>query len=218
MIAISNQILFAQAQEDAFLIGPLRPSRWSYQDAFPPWREVTFPDLYDTTPVPTGDLYQTGFEAGEGFSFVPTDTFMVFTSAVTDVSGAVWTGDGGNSGIWNRSDIPPEGVQALRVGASPGVSTVTVALPPAITDIAAIQFSYANYSGSTDADAAVQIRQVGSGTWTDLWTHHFTGLEVDWAVKPWPFETLLVGIEGPYEIRFFTDGERGVKFDQFSVF
>jgi hypothetical protein len=59
---------------------------------------------------------------------------------------------------------------------------------------------------------------VGSGTWTDLWTRHFTGLEVNWATHPWPFETLPVSIAGPYEIQFLTDGDRGVMFDQLSLF
>jgi N-sulfoglucosamine sulfohydrolase len=218
LAAFSNQVLYAQAQEDA--IGTNYRSdpyfRWNYLDSFPAWREEAYPDLFPSSVSTTGALYQTGFEAPDGFDFV-TGTFAPFTVAVTDVWDAVWTGDGGSSGIGKRSDLPPEGEQLLRVGAGSGVSTATVVLPAAITKVSSIQFSYANYSSATDTDGTVDIRQAGTGAWTDLWTRHFTGLEVDWRIKPWPVATVPVDITGPVEVRFRSEGVQGVMFDKFAL-
>ena len=190
---------------------------WNYAD----WKMTNFPvSIYVPTPPNPATLYGTNFEQSEGFTFPTVGNFVLFPAGTsTDSNGGVWVGDGSDSGVWNRSDIPPEGVQALRVGADPGVSTATVTLPALVTEIGYLRFSYANYSQSTSCTVTVKIRNQGSATWTDIWQQSFTGLQVDWKNKPWPFAEITLNQDSAsgFEIQFHCTGDRGMKVDQLSV-
>lgn len=191
---------------------------WDYLDSswdYPEWRAVEFPAYVE--PLPT-TLYSTGFENAEGFTFPANGAFALFPAAATiDTEGGSWTGDGVGSGVWNRSDIPPEGAQTVRIGVTSGVSSVSVTLPESVTEIGYLRFSYANYSTSTAATMTVQIREVGDTDWIDVWQQSFTGLAVDWKNKPWPFAEIPLNIDGRYEIRFYCDGARGMMLDQLTI-
>lgn len=190
---------------------------WNYAD----WKVATFPRSIYQQPVPNPQtIYQTGFENGEGFTFPTTGNFVVFPAgSLTDSGGGVWTGDGSYSGVWNRSDIAPDGDQVLRVGTSSGnaVSTANVVLPAGVSEIGYLRFSYANYSGSTSCTVTVKIREVGDSDWIDVWQQSFSGLQVDWKVKPWPLAEIPLNFDGRYEIQFHCNGERGMKVEQLSV-
>jgi N-sulfoglucosamine sulfohydrolase len=201
---------------------------WDYLDPnvswnYPDWRETNFPTSIYVAPQPNpATLYGTNFEQSEGFTFPATGAFALFPAGTTtDSNGGVWVGDGGNSGVWNRSDIPPEGVQALRIGVDGGgTSSATVTLPVSVTEIGYLRFSYANYSQSTSCTATVKIReQQGTTPWTDIWQKSFTGLQVDWHNKPWPFAEITLNQDYPngIEIQFHCTGDRGMKVDQLSV-
>lgn len=190
---------------------------WNFMD----WRAAAFPQYEapepPVQPVPPA-LYSINFENAEGFTFPATDAFAAFPAGTTtDTSGGVWAGDGGSSGIWNRSDIPPEGVQALRIGATSGNSEAILTLPPSVNEVGMLRFAYANYSGSTNCTATVSVREVGTTAWTEVWSQQFTGLQVDWKNKPWPFAQIEVNLDGRHEIRFASSGSRGFKVDQLLV-
>ena len=186
---------------------------WNY----PVWRKRRFPAWERPT---SQARYSTGFETGEGFGFPEAGKFALFpAAAVTDSSGGVWTGDGSSSGVWNRADIPPQGVQALRVGRDGGgKSSVQVRLPESLSKLGRLTFSYANYSQSTDCTARVLVREAGEGAWEQIWEKSFRGLQVDWKDKPWPQVDLDLDRDGGgFELRFETEGSRGAKIDQLAV-
>lgn len=205
-------------KSDSSFVWDYLDESWNYAD----WKVAEFPvSIYDR-PVPNPQtLYQTGFENAEGFTFPTVGDFVVFPvgSTWTDSMGGVWTGDDIYSGIWNRSDIAPEGDQVLRVGTSSGdnTSTATVVLPADVTEIGYLRFSYANYSTSTNCTVTVKIREVGTTNWSDVWTESFTGLQADWKVKPWPLAEIELNLDGRYEIQFHCQGSKGMKVEQLSV-
>jgi len=223
---LANVEHFGQMMEDAIGTNYNSDSSfiWDYLERvipwnYPAWRAANFPVFVPPAPAV---LHANGFEQGDGFTFPTTGDFVVFpASPVTDAWGGVWTGDGGLSGVWNRSDIPPEGVQALRIGTASGSATswAEVELPAALTEVGSVDFSYANYSTSTNCTGRVYLRSQGNGTWgTPIWEQAFSGLQVDWKVKPWPFANITVDrTDGPFELRYETVGVKGVKFDQFTV-
>jgi hypothetical protein len=89
-----------------------------------------------------------------------------------------------------------------------------------VTEIGYLRFSYANYSQSTSCTATVKIReQQGTTPWTDIWQKSFTGLQVDWHNKPWPFAEITLNQDYPngIEIQFHCTGDRGMKGDQLRV-
>lgn len=198
---------------------------WDYQNPsiawnYPEWRAVEFPtSIYtEPQPIPT-TTYATSFENSEGFTFPATGAFAVFPVGITtDSGGGQWVGVNG-AGIWNRSDIAPDGDQVLRLGVASGsgVSSATVTLPEEVTEIGLLRFSYANYSTSTNCTVTVKIREVGTTDWTDVWQQSFTGLQVRWQDKPWPVTELPLNVDGRYEIQFHCDGEKGMKVEQLSV-
>lgn len=217
---LENVQNFGQMMEDARSLNYRNTSGWiwDYIDAdwnYIDWRNETYPTY--TAPQPNS-IYAINFENAEGFTFPNTGSFALFPAGtLTDTSGGVWQGDGSDSGIWNRDDIPPEGLQALRIGADDGTSQATLTLPANITEFGVLRFAYANYSGSTNATGKVSIREFGTSDWTEVWTQDFNGLQVDWKVKPWPFAEIPVNLDGRYEILFHSSGERGFKVDQLTI-
>lgn len=223
---IGNIEQFGLMQENA--IGTNYKSNglpWDYLDPnvswnYPEWRETEFPTSIYTAPQPNPNTsYSTSFENSEGFTFPAVGAFAVFPVGVTtDSEGGEWIG-GNGSGIWNRSDIAPDGDQVLRLGVASGsgVSTATLTLPSTVTEIGFLRFSYANYSTSTSCTVMVKIREVGTSTWTDVWTESFTGLQVRWQDKPWPLAEIPLNVDGRYEIQFHCDGAKGMKVEELSV-
>jgi len=221
--SLDNVQRFGTMQEDA--IGTNYRSKggfvWDYLDPasgwnYGAWIAEHFPTF--TAPVIPTD-YAMGFEQADGFTFPTEGDFLLFPAdSVTDTKGGIWSGDGTTSGIWNRFDLPPEGVQALRVGTDSGESSVEVTLPDTVTKIGTLSFAYANYSQSTDCTGRVLLRPQDSEKWETVWEQDFTGLQVDWKIKPWPIVSLpLDRIDGPFELRFESDGEKGMKFDQLEL-
>jgi hypothetical protein len=62
------------------------------------------------------------------------------------------------------------------------------------------------------------IRPPGAGEWDKIWEKSFSGLQIDWKDKPWPMAAITLDRDdGPFELRFETEGTRGVKFDQLAI-
>ena len=99
-----------------------------------------------------------------------------------------------------------------------GKSSATVALPESLGEIGRLRFAYANYSRVTDCIGRVFVRRRGAKQWDKVWEKEFKGLQVNWASKPWPeAEIKLDRADGPFELRFETEGKRGLKFDQLEI-
>ena len=126
-------------------------------------------------------IAETSFEPSEGFTGFPSGGAGNL-GTVVDNDGVEWTSTDG-ADIWNRADIPPDGIQALRMGeADPESCSITI--PGADHGVSYVSFDYASYSDYTDADFSLSYR-VDSGPWVEVWSTHVSGMSPDWDTHPW---------------------------------
>lgn len=159
-------------------------------------------------------LVKTSFEASEGFNTFSSDGVRTLTTT-TDNLGNIWT-NSGDAHIWNRTDIPPDGIQVITLGNNESeLGRCDLEIPGSSHGINTVSFNYASYSGSTNATFRL-LYNSGSG-WVEAWSTQIIGDSPKYGQKPWPSVELALNIPGDVDLRFETEGTKGAKFDNVKV-
>lgn len=163
---------------------------------------------------PAGILTRISFEAAEGFTGYSSPYFAALGTK-TDTFGVVWTGLAGDVQIWNRSDIPPKGVQCLKLGESDSDALCRVRFPGTNGGVGVVTFDYSVFSGSSDCDFSLSYSNATSGGWIQAWATHVSNSAPWWADKPWPTATVPVFVTGGVDLLLKKVGAKGVLVDNF---
>jgi len=154
-----------------------------------------------------------GFEATDGFTGYPAKTHSPL-GVVIDNYGVTWT-EVNDARIWNRSDIPPEGIQCLALGINSSTSSCIIDSPGA-DGVGTVTFDYASFSSNADVDVSLSYR-INGGGWIEVWTKHLDGNNPPWQTKPWPTATVIIDVAGDVDLLLKTDGAKGVVIDNFTA-
>ena len=158
-------------------------------------------------------LVDTSFEVSDGFTGFPSGgTGSVGT--VVDNDGVTWT-EVSDVKIWNRTDIPPAGVQTLTLGLSSSNPICDVSIPGTDHGIGTVSFDYAAFSSSTNTEFSVQYN-AGSG-WIEVWSTQMVGLDPNFSSKPWRTVELALNIPGDVDLRFEALGSKGPMIDNLRI-
>ncbi|SHJ79148.1 Cadherin domain-containing protein [Rubritalea squalenifaciens DSM 18772] len=158
-------------------------------------------------------LVDTSFEVADGFTGFPSGgTGSVGT--VVDNDGVTWT-EVTDVKIWNRTDIPPAGVQTLTLGLSSSNPICDVSIPGADHGIGTVSFDYAAFSSSTNTEFSVQYN-AGSG-WVEVWSTQMVGLDPNFSTKPWRTVELALNVPGDVALRFEALGSKGPMIDNLRI-
>lgn len=160
-------------------------------------------------------LANTSFEPEDGFTGYAAGSHSAL-GAVVDVDGVQWATIN-DARIWNRTDIPPDGIQALVMGINATDSSCLVSIPGDDHGVGIVTFDYASFSSSTNADVSLSYR-VDGGSWTEVWNIHMTGLNPHYDDKPWPTVVVPVNVAGDVDLRFRAVGTKGFKIDNVIVY
>lgn len=161
-------------------------------------------------------LTRVGFEAAEGFTGYVSPNFAALGTK-TDSFGAVWSGLAGDVQIWNRADIPPAGVQCLKLGESDSEARCRIWFPGTNHGVGVVMFDYAAFSAQTDCNLTLSYSNATSGGWVPLWTRRVNNSNSWWDSKPWPTATVPVFIGGDVDLLLTKTGTKGVLLDNFRV-
>lgn len=175
------------------------------------------PPLSDTATViitAVEVLVDTHFETSDGFTGYVSPDHATLTTTV-DNKGATWSTPD-DAHIWNRSDIPPLGVQCLMLGEIGSTNTVDIVIPGTTNGVGTVRFDYASFSSGTSVDFGLWYR-VSGGTWVQAWSTSVSGSSPDWVSKPWPFISVEVNQPGDVDLRLQVIGSKGVLVDSVLV-
>jgi len=161
-------------------------------------------------------IANTSFESAEGFTNYVSPNFAALGTKY-DLFTNQWTGLAGDVQIWFRSDIPPSGVQCLKVGEATGSALCKLRLTGTTHGVKQVTFDYASFSTSTDCDFTLSYSNAFTGGWIPAWTTHVTGNNPPWSTKPWPTVSVLINVVGDVDLLFTKTGVKGVLVDNFSV-
>ena len=156
-------------------------------------------------------LTRIGFEASEGFTGFATGTFSDFVIR-TDIYGTTWQKLAGDVQIWNRSDIPPTGVQCLKLGDAD--AQCRIRFTGTTHGVGIVSFDYASYSSSGDNYLSLSYSNATSGGWVEVWSTHLTDTPW-WEDKPWPTAIIPVFATGDVDLLLKKTGSKGVLLDNF---
>lgn len=174
----------------------------------------TISDGQGGTTTATVNVYDnhitTDFEGADGFT-VGSSLFALETTE--DIFGTVWySADGAR--LWNRSDIPPAGVQCLVLD---GNQSTQFQISEVYNGVQNLTFDYASFSGSTNSTFTVWYDRLDGQGWQQAWSTTVTGLVPAWDSKPWPQVSVDLNLEGPVVLLFQTAGSKGVQIDTVSI-
>ncbi|MEK7780071.1 MAG: LamG-like jellyroll fold domain-containing protein, partial [Verrucomicrobiota bacterium] len=161
-------------------------------------------------------IANTSFESAEGFTNYVSPNFAALGTKY-DLFTNQWTGLVGDVQIWFRSDIPPNGVQCLKVGEATGSALCKLRLTGTNHGVKQVTFDYAAFSTLTDCDFTLSYSNTFTGGWIPAWTTHLTGNNPPWSTKPWPTVSVLINVVGDVDLLFTKTGAKGVLVDNFSV-
>ncbi|QQL45498.1 cadherin domain-containing protein [Sulfuriroseicoccus oceanibius] len=160
-------------------------------------------------------LIDTSFEEGDGFTgFTAGGTSALGT--LVDNAGVTWT-EVADVDIWNRTDIPPAGVQALTFGLSANLSQVDVEIPGTDHGVGTVSFDYASFSSSSNATLRVLYNDNTGAGWVEAWAGEIVGLNPSFSDKPWRSAEVAVNVPGNVDLRFEMDGDKGGMIDNLRV-
>ena len=162
-------------------------------------------------PVP---IVSTSFEASEGFTGTASTSETFLMGTVTDSDSVLWTSPNGAK-IWDRSDIPPDGVQCLVLGLSNTTETCEFDAAGDEHGVGMVTFEYASFSSSTNAVISLEYN-AGSG-WIEAWSKQVTGSNPNWSSKPWPGISIAINVPGDVALRFKKVGTKGALIDKVVV-
>lgn len=160
-------------------------------------------------------IARTGFESAEGFTGYVSPNPAALGTKTNTADGSIWSGLVGDVQIWNRSDIPPYGVQCLKLGDVDSQCRVT--FPGTNHGVGMVNFDYAAYSSSTDTELSLSYSNATSGGWIQVWTTHLTGNNPPWDTKPWPTVSIPINVAGDVDLLLKEIGAKGVLVDNFRV-
>ena len=160
-------------------------------------------------------LVDTSFEESEGFTGFNAGGLQALGS-VTDNDGVVWTGNS-DSQIWNRSDIPPAGIQNLAFGVGGSSGQTDVSIPGTDHGVGTVNFDYASFSGSANATFKLLYNDNTGSGWNEAWSTQVVGNDPNFSTKPWQSVEVALNIPGDVDLRFETSGVKGAMIDNVKV-
>ncbi|MFC4991768.1 cadherin domain-containing protein [Rubritalea tangerina] len=161
-------------------------------------------------------LVDTSFDESDGFTgFNAGGTASLGT--VVDNNGVTWT-EVTDAKIWNRSDIPPAGIQALVFGVSGGgTGQCDVSIPGTTEGVGIVSFDYASFSSSANATFRLLYNDNTGSGWVEAWSTQVVGMNPDFSDKPWGSAEVAINVPGDVDLRFETSGTKGAKIDNVKV-
>lgn len=163
---------------------------------------------------PENLLTRVSFEAADGFTGYTSPNYAALGTK-TDTFGAVWSGLSGDVQIWNRADIPPRGVQCLKLGDADAYCRVR--FPGTDHGVGVVTFDYASYSASSACTFSLAYSNASSGGWVEVWTTQVSGNNPAWETKPWPTVVVPIHASGDVDLLFKKTGAKGVLVDNVRV-
>lgn len=164
-------------------------------------------------------LVNSSLEVDQGFSGFASDR-VTQLGTVTDSNGVIWQ-EQTDANIWNRANIPPDGVQVITLGNGggdeDGVSRVDVLFPGSDHGMGTVSFDYASYSSATDATFRLLYSTNDGDDWTEAWSTQIIGDSPKYGQKPWPSAEVGINIPGNVDLRFESSGIKGAKFDNVKI-
>lgn len=160
-------------------------------------------------------LIDTSFETSDGFTGFPTGAHSDI-GTVMDNQGVNWSSTD-NARIWNRADIPPDGVQVLALGLVSSPTSVVIDIPGSSHGVGAVTFDYSSFSSSTNADFSLWYDANDGSGFVQAWSTHVTGQNPSWTDDVWPFVSVPINIVGDIDLRFQVTGTNGVLIDSVLV-
>lgn len=150
------------------------------------------------------------FEANQGFTEQSGINDLITTE---DIYGTVWHSTD-TAAIWNRSDIPPSGIQCLMLDSN---ESCQFQISEVYNGIQSLTFDYASFSSRTNTTFTVWYDRLDGHGWQQAWTTEVNGMVQAWNSKPWPQINVDLNLDGPVVLLFQTAGSRGVLIDTVSV-
>lgn len=161
-------------------------------------------------------LTNTSFESHQGFSGFTAGSKSPLGQIVAN-DGVTWS-EVGDAYLWNRTDIPPDGVQVLSIGnGDTGLGQIDVAFPGTVHGVGVVSFDYASYSGSVNTTFRLLYNENKGAGWIEAWSTPVIGSNPDFSTKPWPTVEVPLNLTGDVDLRFETSGVLGAKFDNVKV-
>lgn len=164
--------------------------------------------------VATVNIYDSNltidFEGSQGFAEQSGMNDLVTTE---DLFGTVWH-SADSAAIWNRSDIPPVGVQCLMLDSN---ESCQFQISEVYNGVQSLSFDYASFSSGTNTAFTVWYDRLDGNGWQQAWSTQVTGMVPAWNVKPWPQINVELNLDGPVILLFQTAGSRGVLIDTVTV-
>ena len=160
-------------------------------------------------------IVDTSFEPDDGFNGFITNAHSNL-NMVIDNDGVRWSSNN-DARIWNRADIPPDGVQVLALGLISSPTSVDIDIPGTGHGVGAVTFDYSSFSSSTDADFSLSYDANDGNGFVQAWTTHLTGQNPDWTDDTWPFVSVPINVAGDVDLRFQLTANKGVLIDSIRV-
>lgn len=160
-------------------------------------------------------LVDTSFEVAEGFTGTSAGSHSALGTEV-DTLGVTWT-EVSDARIWNRTDIPPDGVQSLALGINTSAASCDVSIPGTTQGVGIVSFDYASFSSSADNTFRLLYNDNAGSGWVEAWSTQIVGNNPDWTDKPWHSAEISINTPGDVDLRFETSGSRGVNIDNIKV-
>lgn len=160
-------------------------------------------------------LAGTSFESAEGFTGYVSPNFAALNTKTNIADGSIWSGLGGDVQIWNRSDIPPNGVQCLKLGDADGQCRVR--FPGTNHGVGTVSFDFASYSTTAATAFSLSYSNAASGGWIEVWSANLAGNNPPWEAKPWPTVSIPINAVGDVDLLLKEVGTKGVLVDNFLV-
>jgi hypothetical protein len=172
--------------------------------------------LAGRTTDPLTLLDRTGFEATEGFTGYESPNFADLGTK-TDSFGVEWSTLAGDVAIWNRSDIPPKGVQCLKLGETAADSLCRVRIPGAADGAGIVTFDWASFTTTSSGTFSLSWSNQNSGGWVEAWSAPVVGQNPNWQIKPWATVAVPINAIGDVDLLFKWAGTKGVLVDNFRL-